>query len=102
MGKIFSAGLVVTGQGATALNKGGEIQTGYKEDISYAEGGETLAQVAQRGGRCPSPGNTQGQVGWSLEQPDPGEDVPAHCRGLGWMASEGPFQPKAFYESMIL
>jgi len=29
------------------------------------------------------PGNNQGQVGWGSEQPDPAEDVPAHCRGLG-------------------
>ena len=43
----------------------------------------TLAQVAQRGGRCPIPGNVQGQVGWGSEQPDPVEDVPAHCRGVG-------------------
>jgi len=36
------------------------------------------------------------------EQPGLVEDVPAHCRGLGWMSSKGPFQPKAFYDSMIL
>jgi len=34
------------------------------------KGGETLAQVAHRGGRCPIPGNFQGQVGWGFEQPD--------------------------------
>ena len=49
----------------------------------YDEGGETLAQVAQRGGRCPIPGNIQGQVGQDSEQPDLAEDVPAHCRGVG-------------------
>ena len=38
-----------------------------------------LAQVAQRGGRCPTPGNVQGWV----RQPDPFEDVPAYCQG-GW------------------
>jgi len=52
--------------------------------------------VARRGGRCPIPGNAQGQVGRGSEQPDPGEDVPAYCRGLGWMSSEGPFRPKPF------
>jgi len=36
----------------------------------YIEDGETLAQVAQRGGRCPVPGNVQGQVGRGSEQPD--------------------------------
>jgi len=56
---------------------------GYKEEMFYNEGGETLAQVAQRGGRCPIPGNIQGQVGWGSEKPDRVEDVPAHCR-RGW------------------
>ena len=52
-------------------------------DFFYNESGETLAQVAQRGGRCPIPGNTQGQVGWGPEQPDLVEDVSACCRGVG-------------------
>ena len=56
----------------------------YKEDIFYSEGGETLAQVAWGGGRCPIPGNIQGQVGWGAEQPDPVEDFPACCRE-GWI-----------------
>ena len=47
------------------------------------EGGETLEQVAQRGGRCPIPGTIQGQVGRGSEQPDLVEDVPAHGRGVG-------------------
>jgi len=29
------------------------------------------------------PGNVQGQVGRGSEQPDPLEDVPAHCRQVG-------------------
>jgi len=45
------------------------IQTRYKEVTVYDEGGGTLEQVAQRGGRCPVPGNTQGQVGRGSEQP---------------------------------
>ena len=49
----------------------------------YDEGDETLAQVAQRGGRCPIPGNIPGQVGRGSEQPDLVEDVPAHCRAVG-------------------
>jgi len=49
----------------------------------YNENGETLAQVSQRGGRCPIPGNTEGQVGWGSEPPALVEDVPAHCRGIG-------------------
>jgi len=43
----------------------------------------TLAQVAQRGGRCPIPGNIPGQVGRASEQPALGEDVPAYGRGAG-------------------
>jgi len=49
----------------------------------FFECGEALAQVAQRGGRCPTPGNIPGQVGRGSEQPDPAEDVPAHGRGVG-------------------
>ena len=75
--------------------------TGYKEEIFYSEGGETLAQVAQRGSD-PIPGNIQGQVGQGSEQPDLVEDVPAHCRGAGLETSKGPFQPKSFYDSMMI
>ena len=55
----------------------------------YDESSQTLAQIAQRGGRCPLPGNIQNQVGWGSEQPDPVEDVPDHCgegggRVAGW------------------
>ena len=49
----------------------------------YNEGGETLEQVAQRGGRCSIPGNIQRPVGQGSEQPDQVEDVLAHCRGFG-------------------
>lgn len=53
------------------------------EEMFYSEGGETLEQVAQRGGGCPISGNVQGQVGRGSEQPDldDPEDVPAHCWG---------------------
>ena len=57
------------------------IQTRYKEVTVYDEGGGTLEQVAQRGGRCPVPGNTQGQVGRGSEQPGWDEDVPALIAG---------------------
>ena len=56
---------------------------GYKEEIFYDEGGETLEQVVQRGGRCPIPGNTKAHVGGGSEQPDWVEDGPGHCRVLG-------------------
>lgn len=40
-----------------------------------------LEQVAQRGDECPIPRNSQGQAGWSSEQPVLVEDVPGRCRG---------------------
>ena len=39
-----------------------KIQTGYKEEVFYSKGGEALAQVAQRGARCPIPGYTEVQA----------------------------------------
>ena len=38
--------------------------------IFYSEGGEALAQVAQRCGRCPIPGNFQGGARSDPGQPD--------------------------------
>ena len=32
-------------------------------------------QAAQRGGRCPIPGNMQGQIVWGSEQPDLADSV---------------------------
>ena len=59
-----------------------DIRTRYKEEIFYNEGGETLEQVAQRGGRCPIPENIQDQVGWGSKQPDLVDNVPAGCHGV--------------------
>jgi len=38
------------------------------EEILHHEGGEALAQVAQRSRGCPLPGSVQGQVVWDFEQ----------------------------------
>ena len=54
-----------------------------KEEVLHCEGGEALAQVAQRGCGCPIPGSVQGQVGWGFEQAGLVEGVPAHGRGVG-------------------
>ena len=54
-----------------------------KEAVLHCEGGEALAQVAQRGCGCPIPGSVQGQAGWGFEQPGLVEGVPAHGRGVG-------------------
>ena len=39
---------------------------GYMEKVCYNEGGEALAQVAQRGSGCLFPGSIQGQTGGVL------------------------------------
>ena len=44
---------------------------------------QKISTFAQRRCGCPLPGGVQGQVGWSSEQPDLVEDVPAHGRGSG-------------------
>ena len=53
------------------------------KEILYCEGGEALAQVAQRSCVCPLPGSVQGQVGLGLEQPGLVEYVVVHGRGVG-------------------
>jgi len=45
--------------------------------------GETLEEIAQRGSGGPIPGNIQGQVGRSSEQPDLVEGVRAYCGAVG-------------------
>ena len=54
-----------------------------KGEAFYDEGGEALAQVAQRNCGWPITGNVQSQVGWGFEQADPAKDVPAHGKGVG-------------------
>jgi len=41
-------------------------------------------------------------TGWGFEQPGLEEDVPAYSRGLELGDLKGPFQPKPFYDSVIL
>jgi len=64
---------------------GGELGSACARACTHVprcEGGEALAQVAQRSCGCPLPGRVQGQAGWSSEQPGLVEGVPAHGRGL--------------------
>ena len=71
----------MTGQGGNCFElKEGRFSS--KEEILYREGGEALAQVAQRSCGCPLPGSVQGQVGQGSEQPDLVEAVHAHGRGV--------------------
>ena len=52
-------------QGKKVQTKRGESYTGYKEEVFHNKDGEAL--VAQRGGGCPIPGDTQGQAGHGSE-----------------------------------
>lgn len=54
-------------QGAMALNWC--TADFYYTEILHCESGEALEQVAQRSYGCPIPGNGQGQVGCSFQQP---------------------------------
>ena len=65
------------------MRKGNRNNWIQLENHNTVSVGETLEQAAQREGRCPIPGNVQGQVGRGSEQPDLAEDGPAHCRGVG-------------------
>jgi len=53
----------------------GRFRLDIRKKFFYNEGGETLAQVAQRGSGGPIPGNIQGQVGRGSEQPGLVEDT---------------------------
>jgi len=55
----------------------------HRIDMLYYEGGEALAQVAQRSSGCLLPGSVQGQIGQGFEQPGLVEGVFAHGRGVG-------------------
>lgn len=47
----------------------------YKEEIIHYEGGEVLAQVAQKSCGCHISGSAQDQAGWGFKQPAPVEGV---------------------------
>ena len=51
---------------------------------------------------CPLPGSIEDQPGWGCEQPGLEGGVPAYSRGLEPNDLKGPFQPKPFYDSMIV
>ena len=63
---------------------------------------ESLEQVAQGGCGCPIPGGIQGQAGCGSGQPGLLVGDPVHSRGLELDGHCGPFQPRPFYDSMIL
>jgi len=64
-----------------------------------------LDQAVQRGCGCPVPGGVQGQVGWGPGQPG----LVPNLRSVALPVAAGlefdpwgPFQPKPFYDSMII
>ena len=63
--------------------KEGRFRLDIRTKVFYHKDGEALAQVAQRGGRCPIPGTTPDQAGQGSEHPDLVEDIPAPCRRVG-------------------
>ena len=78
------------------LNENRQVQAGYKEEILYNEGGETLERIAQRGSGGPIPGNIQDQVGRGSEQPDLVSGVPARCGGVGLDDLQGSLPTQNF------
>ena len=61
-----------------------------------------MEQVAQGGCGCPVAGGIQGQAGCGSGQPGLVVGDPAHSRGWKLADIKGPFQPRPFYDSVIL
>jgi len=54
----------------------------FYDEILYSEGGEALAQAAQRSCGCTITADIQVQIGWGPGQPHLVSGNPAHGRGL--------------------
>ena len=68
----------------------------------HPEGGDALEQVTQGGCGCPIPGGIQSQAGCGSGHPGLLVGNPAHNRGVETDDHCGLFQPRPFYDSMIL
>jgi len=51
---------------------------------------------------CPIPGGIQGQAGWGSGQPGLVVGDPEHSRGVKLDDHCGLFQPRPFYDSMMI
>ena len=71
----------------------GEIWIRYKEKVFYSKSGEAVAQVAQRGGRCPSLEAFKVRRWGSEHLMEPWLSL-LIAEELDWMTSTGPFQLK--------
>ena len=76
-------------------------------EVLYQESGRVLEQAAQSSCGCPITGGFQFQNAWGPGQPGLVLNVevgsPA-CGGWRWELGDpcGPFQPKPFYDSVIV
>jgi len=77
-------------------------EVGYEEEVFHPEGGDALNRLPQEAVDAPIPAGIQGQAGCGSGQPGLVVGDPAHSRGLKSDDHCGPFQPRPFYDSMIL
>lgn len=60
-----------------------KFHVNMRKNLLYCDGEGALEQAAQRGGACPIPEDTHGQVGQGSECPDVAVGVSVHCRRVG-------------------
>jgi len=81
--RLFSRVCCDRTRGNSFKLKEGRFTVHIRQKFFYDKSGEALEQVAQIGGECPIPGDSQGQAGRGSEQPDLAVGVAVHCRRVG-------------------